>query len=87
MRDISVAFEKIKEAISRAQDKHKRVADKHRRSLDFKEDDWVLLKFSKARLSHTTGKNRQGRTYRPSKVLYEACKAVLWAIPDSTKDQ
>ena len=59
MRDISVAFEKIKEAISHAQEKHKRAADKHRRSLAFKEDDWVLLRFTKARLHHTTGKNTQ----------------------------
>ena len=36
VRDISVAFEKLKEAISHAQDKHKRAADKHRRSLAFK---------------------------------------------------
>ena len=36
VRDISVAFENLKEAISHAQDKHKRAADKHRRSLAFK---------------------------------------------------
>ena len=27
----------------------------------FKENDWVLLKFPKARLRHTTGKTKQGR--------------------------
>ena len=74
VRDISVAFEKIKEAISRAQDKHKRAADKHRRSLAFKEDDWVLLKFSKARLSHTTGKNRQGEPTGHQKYYMKLAK-------------
>ncbi|MCO5610884.1 hypothetical protein L7F22_065126 [Adiantum nelumboides] len=38
----------------------KEAADKHRRHLDLKEDDCVLLKFPKARLQHTTGKDRQG---------------------------
>ncbi len=42
-----------KEAISIAQRKHKATTDKHRMSLSFKEDDWVLLKFPKARLRHT----------------------------------
>ena len=43
VRDIRVAFDKIKESISLAQEKYKRAADKHRKSLDFHEDDWVLL--------------------------------------------
>ena len=28
--------------------------------MEFKEDDWVLLKFTKARLRHTTGKDTNG---------------------------
>ena len=43
VRDIRVAFDKIKESISLAQQKYKRAADKHRKSLEFHEDDWVLL--------------------------------------------
>ena len=72
--DISVAFEKIKEAISRAQNKHKRAADKHRRSLVFKEDDWALLKLSTARLSHTTGKNWQGKPTGHQKYYMKLAK-------------
>ena len=34
--------------------------DKYRRAIKFNNDDWVLLKFPKARLKHTLGKNRQG---------------------------
>ncbi|MCO5594117.1 hypothetical protein L7F22_048138 [Adiantum nelumboides] len=47
----------IKEAISIAQQKQKAAANKNQRALAFKENDWVLLKFPKARLRHTTGEN------------------------------
>ncbi|MCO5563944.1 hypothetical protein L7F22_017596 [Adiantum nelumboides] len=60
VRDVREAFAKVKEALQRAQVKQKEAADKHRRHLDLKEDDWVLLKFPKARLQHTTVKDRQG---------------------------
>ena len=43
VQDIRVAFDKIKESISLAQQKYKRATDKHRKSLDFQEDDWVML--------------------------------------------
>ncbi|MCO5566534.1 hypothetical protein L7F22_020211 [Adiantum nelumboides] len=56
-RVIKESFQKIKEAISIAQQKQKAAANKHRRALAFKENDWVLLKFRKARQRHTTGKN------------------------------
>ncbi|MCO5553453.1 hypothetical protein L7F22_006974 [Adiantum nelumboides] len=60
VRDIRVAFDKIKESIKYAQQKYKRAADKHRKSLQFKDDDWVLLRFTKAQLKTTTGKNWKG---------------------------
>ena len=75
--DISVAFDKIKEAIAHAQDKHKRVADKHRRSLAFKENDWVLLRFNKAWLRHTTGKNKQGEPTGHQKYYTKLAKLIL----------
>ena len=43
VQNIRLAFDKIKESISLAQKKYKRVVDKHRKSLEFQEDDWVLL--------------------------------------------
>ena len=58
--DLKESFQKIKDSISIAQKRQKAAADKHRRNLIFKEDDWVLLKFPKARLSVTTGKGTQG---------------------------
>ncbi|MCO5579331.1 hypothetical protein L7F22_033186 [Adiantum nelumboides] len=78
-RDLKESFQKIKEAISIAQQKQKAVANKHRRALAFKENDWVLLKFPKAPLRHTTGKNPMGhqkyyaklakRYYGPFQIL------------------
>ncbi|MCO5598114.1 hypothetical protein L7F22_052206 [Adiantum nelumboides] len=47
---LATSFAKIKEALQKSQERHKKVADKHRRQMDLKEDDWVLLKFEKARL-------------------------------------
>ena len=58
VRDMAIAFDKVNNAIAKAQEKHKLVVDKHRRPIAFKDDDWVLLQFTKARLSHTTSKNR-----------------------------
>ncbi|MCO5559106.1 hypothetical protein L7F22_012698 [Adiantum nelumboides] len=55
-RDLRDSFAKIKEAISIAQQKHKATTDKHRRPMHFSTNDWVLLKFPKACLRHTTAK-------------------------------
>ena len=55
-RDLSESFQKVKDAISINQQKKKLTADKHRQALVLKENDWVLLRFPKARLNVTTGK-------------------------------
>ncbi|MCO5611684.1 hypothetical protein L7F22_065942 [Adiantum nelumboides] len=78
-RDLKESFQKIKEAISISQQKQKAAANKHRRALAFKENDWVLLKFPKARLKHTSSKNPTGhqkyyaklakRYYGPFQIL------------------
>ncbi|MCO5581109.1 hypothetical protein L7F22_034985 [Adiantum nelumboides] len=79
-RHLKESFQKIKEAISIAQQKQKAAANKHRRALAFKENDWVLLKFpTKACLRHTTGNNPKGhqkyyaklakRYYGPFQIL------------------
>ena len=81
VRDIRVAFDKIKESICVEQQKYKTAADKHRKSLEFHEDDWVLLRFSKARLKQKIGKKRGA--YWSSKVLYETRQEVLWTLSNS----
>ncbi|RYA43591.1 hypothetical protein DD606_25315 [Enterobacter cloacae complex sp. GF14B] len=78
-RDLQESFQKIKDAISISQQRQKATADKHRRAQAFKENDWVLLKFPKARLRHTMGKNPTGhqkyyaklakRYYGPFQIL------------------
>ena len=60
VHDLQSAFQKVKYDIQYSQHKHKLAADKHRRVTTFKVDDWVLLKFPKARLQHTLGKHLQG---------------------------
>ncbi|MCO5558673.1 hypothetical protein L7F22_012259 [Adiantum nelumboides] len=52
------AYKKVKYALEKTQAKQKRAADSHRRDLLFKENDWVLLRFEKARLRKRKGKER-----------------------------
>ncbi|MCO5556350.1 hypothetical protein L7F22_009898 [Adiantum nelumboides] len=74
VRDIRVAFDKIKESVRYAQQKYKRATDKHRKSLQFKDDDWVLLRFTKARLKTTTGKNWKGEPTGHQKYYMKLAK-------------
>ncbi|MCO5591064.1 hypothetical protein L7F22_045041 [Adiantum nelumboides] len=41
-----------------SQERQKKAADRHRRDLKLKENDWVLLRFEKARLRKKKGKER-----------------------------
>ncbi|MCO5598140.1 hypothetical protein L7F22_052232 [Adiantum nelumboides] len=52
------AYKKVKYALEKTQAKQKRAGDSHRRELLFKENDWVLLRFEKARLRKRKGKER-----------------------------
>ena len=61
VRDIQESFKMIKEAIFALQHKQKRAVDKHRRPLEFNINDWVLPKFTKSWLRHTTCKDFQGQ--------------------------
>ena len=73
-KDLSKSFQKVKDAISIAQQKQKLATDKHRQALVFKENDWVLLQFPKARLNVTTGKGRQGRPIGHQKYYAKLAK-------------
>ena len=74
VRDIKESFQKIKEAIFALQHKQKRAVDKHRRPLELNIDDWVLLKFKKAHLRHTTGKDWQGEPASHKKFYAKLAK-------------
>ncbi|MCO5584732.1 hypothetical protein L7F22_038664 [Adiantum nelumboides] len=49
-RDLDTAFAKVRETLQKSQERQKKAADCHQRDLKLKENDWVLLRFEKARL-------------------------------------
>ncbi|MCO5601048.1 hypothetical protein L7F22_055165 [Adiantum nelumboides] len=55
-RDLDTAFAKVRETLQKSQERQKKAADRHRRDLKLKENDWVLLRFEKARLRKNKGK-------------------------------
>ncbi|MCO5583587.1 hypothetical protein L7F22_037500 [Adiantum nelumboides] len=55
-RDLDTAFAKVRETLQKSQERQKKAADRHRRDLKLKENDWVLLRFEKARLRKKKGK-------------------------------
>ena len=62
-QDLKESFQKIKDSIFIPHKRQNVVANKHRKHLVFKENNWVLLKFSKACLRHT---NNKGTNERPT---------------------
>ncbi|RYA67892.1 hypothetical protein DD598_26520, partial [Enterobacter cloacae complex sp. 2DZ2F16B1] len=73
MRDLDTTFAKVREALQKSQERQKKAADRHRRDLKLKENDWVLLRFEKARLRKKKGKERlfpklSMRYYRPFQI-------------------
>ncbi|MCO5560378.1 hypothetical protein L7F22_013993 [Adiantum nelumboides] len=58
-RDLDTAFATVvRETLQKSQERQKKVADRHRRDLKLKENDWVLLRFEKARLRKKKRKER-----------------------------
>ncbi|MCO5591188.1 hypothetical protein L7F22_045169 [Adiantum nelumboides] len=57
-RDLDTAFAKVCETLQKSQERQKKAAERHRRDLKLKENDWVLLRFEKARLRKKKGKER-----------------------------
>ncbi|MCO5601463.1 hypothetical protein L7F22_055586 [Adiantum nelumboides] len=58
VEDLDLAYQQVQQAIQKAHEKQKKAADKHRRRLHFREGDWVLLQFEKARLRKQKGKEK-----------------------------
>ncbi|MCO5611864.1 hypothetical protein L7F22_066123 [Adiantum nelumboides] len=57
-KDLDTAFAKVRETLQKSQERQKKAADRYRRDLKLKENDWVLLRFEKARLRKKKGKER-----------------------------
>ncbi|MCO5586251.1 hypothetical protein L7F22_040190 [Adiantum nelumboides] len=55
-KDLDTAFAKVRETFQKSQERQKKATDRHRRDLKLKENDWVLLRFEKARLRKKKGK-------------------------------
>ncbi|MCO5601645.1 hypothetical protein L7F22_055768 [Adiantum nelumboides] len=49
-RDLDTDFAKVRETLQKSEERQKKAADRHRRDSKLKENDWVLLRFDKARL-------------------------------------
>ncbi|MCO5607277.1 hypothetical protein L7F22_061470 [Adiantum nelumboides] len=57
-KDLDTAFAKVRETLQKSQERQKKATDRHRRDLKLKENDWVLLRFEKARLRKKKEKER-----------------------------
>ncbi|MCO5551788.1 hypothetical protein L7F22_005290 [Adiantum nelumboides] len=58
VEDLDLAYQQVQQAIQKAQEKQKKAADKHRCRLHFRQGDWVLLRFEKARLRKQKDKEK-----------------------------
>ncbi|MCO5586106.1 hypothetical protein L7F22_040045 [Adiantum nelumboides] len=92
VEDLDLAYQQVQQALQKAQEKQKKAADKHRHRLHFREGDWVLLRFEKARLRKQKHKEKfyrklQMRYYGPfqiseviNDVSYRLCLPASWKI-------
>lgn len=95
IHDYEKAYQQVKEAIFKAQEKQAKSANKRRREANFEEGDWVLIKFDQRRLRSKKGKEKlypklAPRYYGPfqiyQKVNDNAYKVKLpsnWHIHDT----
>ncbi|MCO5579327.1 hypothetical protein L7F22_033182 [Adiantum nelumboides] len=86
VEDLDLAYQQVQRAIQKAQEKQKKAADKHRHRLHFREGDWVLLRFEKARLRKQKGKDKfypklRMRYYGPFKF-----NEFVGELPDQPED-
>ncbi|MCO5590874.1 hypothetical protein L7F22_044849 [Adiantum nelumboides] len=77
-RDLDTAFAKVRETLQKSHKRRKKAADRHRRDLKLKENDWVLLRFEKARLQKKKGKERlmMGSLMSNSKIFRSLRRCV-----------
>ncbi|MCO5600675.1 hypothetical protein L7F22_054790 [Adiantum nelumboides] len=86
-RDLDTAFAKVRETLQKSQERQKKAADRHRRDLKLKENDWVLLRFEKARLRKKKGKEKLSMRYYGSFQITEQINDISFRLrlPDIWK--
>ncbi|MCO5582315.1 hypothetical protein L7F22_036209 [Adiantum nelumboides] len=86
-RDLDTVFAKVRETLQKSQERQKKAANRHRRDSKLKENDWVLLRFDKARLRQKKGKEELSMRYYGPFQITEQIKDISFRLrlPDTWK--
>ncbi|MCO5580805.1 hypothetical protein L7F22_034676 [Adiantum nelumboides] len=86
-RDLDTDFAKVRETLQKSQERQKKAADHHRRDSKLKENDWVLLRFDKARLRQKKGKEELSMRYYGPFQITEQINDISFRLrlPDTWK--
>ncbi|MCO5556472.1 hypothetical protein L7F22_010021 [Adiantum nelumboides] len=86
-RDLDTAFAKVRETLQKSQERQKKATDRHRRDSKLKENDWVLLRFDKARLRQKKGKEELSMRYYGPFQITEQINDISFRLrlPDTWK--
>ncbi|MCO5550418.1 hypothetical protein L7F22_003904 [Adiantum nelumboides] len=86
-RDLDTDFAKVRETLQKSQERQKKAADCHRCDLKLKENDWVLLRFDKARLRQKKGKEELSMRYYGPFQITEQINDISFRLrlPDTWK--
>ncbi|MCO5555931.1 hypothetical protein L7F22_009475 [Adiantum nelumboides] len=86
-RDLDTDFAKVRETLQKSQERQKKAADLHRRDSKLKENDWVLLRFDKARLRQKKGKEELSMRYYGLFQITEQINDISFRLrlPDTWK--
>ncbi|MCO5571382.1 hypothetical protein L7F22_025122 [Adiantum nelumboides] len=86
-RDLDTDFAKVRETLQKSQERQKKAADLHRHDSKLKENDWVLLRFDKARLRQKKGKEELSMRYYGPFQITEQINDISFRLrlPDTWK--
>ncbi|MCO5593307.1 hypothetical protein L7F22_047316 [Adiantum nelumboides] len=86
-RDLDTDFAEVRETLQKSQERQKKAADCHRCDLKLKENDWVLLRFDKARLRQKKGKEELSMRYYGPFQITEQINDISFRLrlPDTWK--
>ncbi|MCO5603483.1 hypothetical protein L7F22_057634 [Adiantum nelumboides] len=86
-RHLDTDFAKVRETLQKSQERQKKAADRHRRDSKLKENDWVLLRFDKARLRQKKGKEELSMRYYGPFQITKQIKDISFRLrlPDTWK--